>query len=118
MPVRNIRRRYIHIIIETYSEPREHDINETIQNSIKTLFGLKGLSSIDPILISYNEKTKQGIIRCRHTGINNLRAALAYTKLINDKAAAIRVDQVSGTIKKLKLKTKELDKVNDTEKID
>ena len=75
MPVRSIRRRYLHVTINGDSQPTELQIDEVIRRSLLNLFGLKGLSEVDPKLIEYRESEKSGIVRCSHDGLRYMRAA-------------------------------------------
>jgi len=107
MPVRGVRRRYLHIIVESSSQPTKVQLDEAIRRSLLSLFGIKGLSEVDLLLTDFNEAELRGIVRCSHHGVRSLRAAIAYVTSINAEAAAIHVDRVSGTIKRLKMKTGE-----------
>ena len=114
MPVRGVRRRYLHIVVKTSAQPTKVQIDETIRRSLLSLFGIKGLSEVDLLLTDFNEAELRGIVRCSHHGVRSLRAAIAYVTSINAEAAAIHVDRVSGTIKRLKKKTGEIIEKNKT----
>jgi RNase P/RNase MRP subunit POP5 len=107
MPVRGVRRRYLHIVVKTSAQPTKVQIDETIRRSLLSLFGLKGLSEVDLLLTDFNELERNGIVRCSHLGLRSLRAAIAFITSINAEASVIHVDCVSGTIKRLKKKTGE-----------
>ncbi len=104
MPVRNIRRRYLLFNVSSETTHDEKEIWETIRNSIQVLYGVKGLSLIDPNLIEYNQINSAGIIRCTHDSERYLRACLAYTTDIAGKPAALRISRSSGTIHTLRKK--------------
>ena len=112
MPVRGVRRRYLHIIVKASGQPTKAHLDEAIRRSLHNLFGLKGLSEVDPLLIAYNEVEQRGIVRCTHNGLRCLRAAIAYITSINAEATVIHVDRVSGTIRCLKKKTGETSQKN------
>ena len=104
MPVRGVRRRYLLFSIDSDAKPTEREVWETIRDSIQGLYGVKGLSLIDPNLIQYDVETTKGVVRCTHDTERYLRACLAYTASIGGKAAAIRVARSSGTLKALRKK--------------
>ena len=99
-----MRRRYLLFSIDSDSKPTEREVWETIRDSIQGLYGVKGLSLIDPNLIQYDAETSRGVVRCTHDTERYLRACLAYTVTVGGKAAAIRVTRSSGTIKALRKK--------------
>ena len=105
MPVRNVRRRYLHFRVDSALPLNEKDIWDATKDSVDSLFGLKGLSDAELTLVGYDEKAATGILRCRHTEVRRVRASLAFLTLIKGQAAAIRVDRVSGTIRRIKKKT-------------
>ena len=107
MPVRWVRRRYLHFTVSASETPTGADIEAEIKRSVKNLYGVMGMSEIDPVLICFNEEDRSGILRCSHSGLRCLRAALALITDISKNPAAIRVSRASGTIKRLKMKTSE-----------
>jgi len=114
MPVRGVRRRYLHIIVNSSGQLTKVQLDETIRRSLLSLFGIKGLSEVDLFLTNFNEEERRGIVRCNHHGLRTLRAAIAFITSINAEATVIHVDRVSGTIKRLKKKTGEIIEKNKT----
>jgi len=104
MPVRGVRRRYLRFSVVTNIELTDAEVNDVIKNSVKELYGLKGLAKTDPSLIVYDSKKMNGIIRCNNEELRTMRAAIAYITDIKGAEAAIHVSRVSGTIKTLKRK--------------
>jgi RNase P/RNase MRP subunit POP5 len=104
MPVRSIRRRYLLFYVEGEHPINEKAIWETVRDSILTLYGAKGFSLIDPNLIEYNAKTRNGIVRCTHETTQFMRASLASIMNVSGSPAAVRVQRTSGTIKALRRK--------------
>ena len=104
MPVRGIRRRYLRFRVDTKLELTDNDVYEAIRNSIKELYGLKGLAKADPTLIEYDSNNRKGILRCNNDELRTTRAALAYITNIKGVEAALHISRVSGTIKSLKRK--------------
>ena len=109
MPVRGIRRRYLYFTISG-SKIDEKNVQECITHSILELYGLKGMSHIDPNLIEFKENLQEGIIRCTHDNERFLRTALAFLTSYNKNTLAIRVWKSSGTIKSLRAKVNPLNK--------
>ncbi|MGD0804402.1 MAG: Rpp14/Pop5 family protein [Candidatus Bathyarchaeia archaeon] len=106
MPVRGIRRRYILFNVVGEFSPIEEAIWDTVKDSILTLYGVKGLSLIDPNLIEYNKETRNGIIRCTHDTEMFLRASLASIMNVSGVPTTFRVQRTSGTIKALRRKAR------------
>ncbi len=52
----------------------------------------------------YDEKNQMGLIRCSHTSVEQVRAALALIQRIGDMPVAAKVIGVSGTIKAARTK--------------
>ena len=102
MPVRSHNWRYIWFIATANVGISKDIILREIQNSLLYLYGVKGLSEIDPFLVEYHEGAKEGIIRCRNIGLRRIRASLAFITKINGVKASIRVSDVSGTLKSLR----------------
>ena len=82
---------------------------DTVQRSVLSIYGLRGLSDIEPTLIEFDEETNTGIIRCNHSHLRQMRTALAFITDIGDDSAAIHVGKVSGTIKSLRENTERTD---------
>ena len=102
MPVYRKRRRYLKIWIrgdECFSVKK---VADAIQKGVLALYGVKGLSTIEPNLIDFDEDSQSGILRCDHSKLREMRASLAFMISIGESAAAIHVDKVSGTIRSLK----------------
>jgi len=102
MPVHRKRRRYLKFWIrgdEGFSVKKAAD---AIQRSVLSLYGVQGLSTIEPNLIDFDEDSQSGILRCNHSHLREMRASLVFITSIGESAAAIRVDKVSGTIRSLK----------------
>jgi RNase P/RNase MRP subunit POP5 len=77
-------------------------ILEAIKDSIQILFGITGLSEINPRLIRYDEKGSRGILLTNHLEVKRLRSAMAYITRIQNAVVAFQVIRVSGTIRGLR----------------
>ncbi len=107
MPVRNVRRRYLAIIIHSEAEISEADLHRAVSDKIHFLYGVKGAAETGFRMIEYDQQHRRGIIRCSHDRLTEARAALAHITSINDAPAAIQVVTVSGTIKTLRKRLSE-----------
>jgi RNase P/RNase MRP subunit POP5 len=65
------------------------------------MFGIWGLSRLEPVIISFEEEEQTGILRCNRAYLREMRVSLSFIPEISGLAAAIHVERVSGTIKTL-----------------
>ena len=80
-------------------------ILDAVQASVHRLFGEYGASKTNLKLIKYVPEKRQVVVRCSHTMLEEVRAAITSTVEVNGKAAVIHVVGVSGTLKALAKKT-------------
>ena len=99
MPVHITKRRYLVFRVLSEQVPAGEAVLEAITDSIDTLFGEFGLSRLHFIPIFYDEKKGEGIIRCDHEDVLDLRAAIAFIDQVESKPASIIISGVSGTLK-------------------
>jgi ribonuclease P/MRP protein subunit POP5 len=104
MPVHRKRRRYLKFWIRGDEGFSVKEVADAIQRSTLALFGVQGLSTIEPNLIDFDEDSQSGILRCTHSHLREMRASLAFVTTMGESAAAMHVDKVSGTIRSLKKK--------------
>ncbi len=104
MPVRSTRRRYLWIHVETEVPLEAETLDASIESKIHFLYGVNGAVEINHRLIEFITEGSDAIIRCNHTGLNQMRTALAHISEINGEPTRIDVMLVSGTIKTLKKK--------------
>ncbi len=102
MPVYRKRRRYLKFWIRGDEGFSVKEVADAIQRSVLALYGVQGLSKIETNLIDFDEDSQSGILRCNHSHLREMRASLAFITSIGERAAAIHVDKVSGTIRSLK----------------
>ena len=81
---------------------REREVADAIRGGVLRLYGVHGLSLIEPVLVEFEEESQTGILRCSHIHLRRMRASLAYMTEIGGSAASFRVLRVSGTIKALR----------------
>ena len=84
---------------------RDHDIDDVanaIQGEVLSLFGIRGLSIIEPKIIEFKEADQKGILRCDRDHLTEMRAALTLITQVGDSLAAILVEKASGTLRSLR----------------
>jgi RNase P/RNase MRP subunit POP5 len=72
---------------------------EAVRESIGILFGELGVSRIHLTPIFYDEARGEGIMRCNHEAVWNLRVAIAFVDHVGPQRASIIVRGVSGTLR-------------------
>lgn len=102
MPVRRARRRYLRFKVASDRRFRSKEIADAIHKEVLWLYGVHGLSQLEPVLVDFDEDGQTGILRCIRLHLRRMRASLAYITSISGSAASIHVLRVSGTIKSLK----------------
>jgi ribonuclease P/MRP protein subunit POP5 len=100
-----VRRRYLALEVDC-EEPLESVVlSEAIWNAVLRLFGEMGASQAGLYLVRFDEKTRTGVLRCSHTTLPMVRAAVASITRIGNAKAAVHVLRVSGTLKALSRKS-------------
>ncbi|MEM2148086.1 MAG: Rpp14/Pop5 family protein [Candidatus Bathyarchaeia archaeon] len=102
------KRRYLALRVESSETFGTREFLEAVWCSIMQLYGEYGASKSGLKLIDYNEQSGLAIIRVAHTETEKVRAALASITEIASKPAAVHVLKVSGTIKALNKKVKQV----------
>jgi len=96
-----LRQRYLAIRLLTHQNiPAEPTFRNAIWNQLQRLYGELGMSRIGFWLTAYHPEKQSAIIRCQHTQVRPLRAALATIRQIDSTPLLIHVVGVSGSIKK------------------
>lgn len=82
------------------------DFANSFWNSIISFLGEHGSSDAKIWLIQnlYDEKSQVGIIKCKHTFVEELRVALSIMQYIGETKSIVKVLGVTGTIKSAKNK--------------
>jgi RNase P/RNase MRP subunit POP5 len=102
MPVGRKRRRYLRLWVCGDREFSSTEVWEAIRKGALDLYGVEGLSLMEPVLIEFDEGEQRGILRCNRSCIRKMRAVLAFIVNIRESAAAIHVERASGTLKSLR----------------
>jgi RNase P/RNase MRP subunit POP5 len=77
-------------------------VAKTIKDSVLSIYGIDGLSRLDPKLVEFNEIEQKGIIRCTRDNLGEMRAALTFITNVGELNSAFYVDKVSGTLRSLR----------------
>lgn len=102
MPVRRMGRRYLKFSVEGSNKFREEEVYDAVQKGVVYLYGVLGLSQIEPVLIRFDEDERRGILRCNRSHLREMRASLSFITSVAGFAAAFHVVRASGTIKALR----------------
>ncbi len=97
LPTLRDKKRYIAFEINSPQLVTRQELVKGILNSIAFLFGDRGMSEINPALMSLDDKF--GIIRCRREKTIETRIGLACIGEIQGMPVSIVVLGISGTIK-------------------
>ena len=103
--IKREKRRYLALEVVSEQPLYEQAVLDAIQASVHRLFGEYGASQANLKMIKYLPEKRQVVIRCSHTMLERVRAAIASTIEVDGKTAAIHVVGVSGTLKSLSKKT-------------
>ena len=95
------KQRYLAVQLHTsHNLPPESNFRNAIWQQLQALYGELGVSRIGFWLTSYHPNERSAIIRCQHTQVRPLRAALASITEIDSNPLGFHVVGISGTIRK------------------
>lgn len=99
-PTLRERRRYMAFQVIAKTAIPASDIAGAIWHSILNFLGELGTAQAEVWLVKsvYDEKNRMGLVRCGHTAVEHVRAALALVSRIGDVPVTIKVIGISGTI--------------------
>ena len=98
--LRKPRKRYIVFQIVSEKPLRLEEVKSLIDGLIKETFGLIGSGNINAKLISYDEQSMKGIIRCVHTYKDAVLFALALASIKTGDKINIIPLKTTGTLRK------------------
>lgn len=101
---RQVRRRYLALKLECDGSVEQRVVADSIFGAVLRLFGEVGASQAALRLIHFDGKAGYAVVRCSHTALPMVRAAIASITKIGDQPAAVHVLRVSGTLKSLSKK--------------
>lgn len=104
---KGVRRRYLALKIDSDEAFSSREFMNAVWNSVLRLYGEYGASRTGLALIDYDVEKRFAVVRCLHTGVETVRAAVASITEIDDAPAAVHVSTISGTLKALYKKMKQ-----------
>lgn len=96
--------RYIAFEIISDASFNEKEVIKAVSSSILHLLGAVGASKTNFWLISYDQTSKKGLLRCSNKAQKEVIASITTITKIENTIAILNVLGVSGTIKKAKEK--------------
>jgi len=97
-PTMRSKRRYVLFSVECESQAGEQQVKRAAYDAILSFLGEYGSSLAGPKFIGFDQKRGLAVIRCSHSELEKVEAALALRAAIDGKKAAFRLKKVSGTI--------------------
>ena len=90
--------RYLAFEVISESKILLQDLMSAINQQLLNFLGELGTSKARPWLMrnEYDEKKNKGLIKCSHTHVEHVRAALSLIEKIGDSRVIVRVIGVSG----------------------
>jgi len=100
-PTLRDKKRYIAYEVISESKVDFDSVSNAIWYSIINFLGEKGAAEADAWVIknAYDASKQIGILKCSHTDVENVRAAMALVQKVGESRAIVRVLGISGTIK-------------------
>jgi RNase P/RNase MRP subunit POP5 len=99
-----VRRRYLALKVDCDEPLESAALSDAVWNAVLRLFGEVGASQAGLFLVRFDAKTRVGVLRCFHTALPMIRAAVASITKIGEVKAAVHVLRVAGTLKSLSRK--------------
>lgn len=97
LPTLREKKRYIAFKIISENTINRSELTEELFDSMYSLFGDKGVSEINPALMSYDGGF--GVLRCQKDRTSDTRAALACMNRVKGSCVSILVIGISGSVK-------------------
>lgn len=93
-----------YLVFELIAEEKlnEKEVSFAVKKNLIKLFGELGLSKMNYQFISFDEKSGKGILKCRHTAVEDLISGVLLLKEVNGIKVVPRTLKISGTVKKAK----------------
>jgi ribonuclease P/MRP protein subunit POP5 len=106
--LKRVKRRYLALQLDSGVVVNRKEFMDAIWGAVAKLFGEYGASLTGLALIDYHEERKTAVLRVWLNALDIVRASLASITSVAGNETAVHVLAVSGTIKSLYKKTKEL----------
>jgi len=100
-PTLRTKKRYLAYQVISEKKIVFNDLTNAIWHSALNLLGELGTSQAQLWIMKnmYDNERQIGLIRCSHTNVEKVRAALALVQRIGDNLVIVKVLGISGTIK-------------------
>jgi len=107
MPALRERKRYVFFKVHASESLDYRMVKDGIMNSLLNWLGDKDLALAKPWVIRnlWDQKGQNGVIRCSHTYVDDVKVSLGLIHQIGDSRVIIQTTRVSGTIKAGKRKS-------------
>jgi RNase P/RNase MRP subunit POP5 len=99
-----VRRRYLALRVDCEELLEPMVLSDAVWNAVLRFFGELGASQSGLYLVRFDGKTGVGVLRCFHTALPMVRAAVASITRIGNVKAAVHVVRVAGTLKAISRK--------------
>jgi len=106
--LKRVKRRYLALRVDSDAAPSGREFMDAVWGSVTRLYGEYGASLTGLALIDYNLERNTAILRCSLVSLGLVRVSLAAITSVASSEAAVHVLAVSGTIKSLCEKTRQL----------
>lgn len=103
--IKLIKRRYLALKVECKGPVDQRVVGDAVLDAVLRLFGEVGASQAALRFIHFDGKGSFAVLRCSHTALPMVKAAVASVTRIDTQPAAIHVLRVSGTLKALERKS-------------
>ncbi|NIO22806.1 MAG: ribonuclease P protein component 2 [Candidatus Aenigmarchaeota archaeon] len=105
-PTLKEKKRYVFFKVHSSGDLDYRMVRDGVMNSLLNWLGDKDLALAKPRIIKnlWDQKGKQGVIRCSHRYVDDVKVSLGLVHQIGDSRVIIQTTRVSGTIKSGKRK--------------
>jgi RNase P/RNase MRP subunit POP5 len=96
-----VKRRYLALKIDSRETISPREFMDAVWEAISRLYGEYGASKTGLSLVNFDEEQKSVVLRTGHTTVEMVRTAIASITHVEDKATAVHILKVSGTMRAL-----------------
>ncbi len=102
LPTLREKKRYVVFEVLSDNNVNQNNISSAISDSFMELYGNIGMAGAGLMFLNekYNSKLNRGIVKVGHYYVNNLKAALAMIREIDQNKVIVRSLGVSGVLRK------------------
>ena len=97
-PTMREKQRYILFKVEAEAPVSEEQVKRAAYGAVLSFLGEYGSSLANPKFIGFRESEGLAVLKCSHTEVEKIKAALALCNSVEGRRAAFRLRKVSGTI--------------------